>query len=181
MAHRCYRSDTKVLFESSNRNQHRRSRNRRFSAASVFLRPQHSAAEPQPEADSSLRCASLGMTCYSECYMSLRPTHRDEVDSSVVLSAATIGFSSRLAKSLPISATEHGVSSVSSLFRLCRSQSTRTRFGRRQLPRSVRQKAAPGEGVPAGPSAYPISIYPIDNPNNYAYTGRLRKRGCLSC
>jgi hypothetical protein len=111
-------------------NQHRRSRNRRFSAASVFLRPQHSAAEPQPEADSSLRCASLGMTCYSECYMSLRPTHRDELDSSVILSAATIGFSSRLATSLPISATEHGVSSVSSLFRLCRSQSTRTRFGR---------------------------------------------------
>ena len=90
----------------------------------------HSAAEPQAKADSSLRGASLGMTCYSECYMRLRPTHRDEVDSSLILSAATIGFSSRLATSLPISATEHGVSSVSSLFRLCRSQSTRTRFGR---------------------------------------------------
>src|SRR5215472_5830259 len=28
------------------------------------------------------------MTCYSESYMGLRPTHRDEVDPSVILSAA---------------------------------------------------------------------------------------------
>ena len=136
-------------------NQHRRSRNRRFSAASVFLRPQHSAAEPQPEADSSLRCASLGMTCYSECYMSLRPTHRDEVNSSVILSAATIGFSSRLAKSLPLSATEHGVSSVSSLFRLCRSQSTRTRFGRRLTPSLRAAEGRPRRGGSRGPKCTP--------------------------
>jgi len=119
--------------------------------------------------------------------MSLRPTHRDEVDSSVVLSAATIGFSSRLAKSLPISATEHGVSSVSSLFRLCRSQSTRTRFGRGGSLAPCGRRPPQARGFPRAPVHYPIFliplilIYPIDNPHNYVYTGRLPKRGRLSC
>ena len=131
MAHWCYRSATKVLFESSNRQSASP-----LSEPKVFggLRVSQASTQRGRAATRSRFLAplrfALGMTCYSECYMSLRPTHRDEVDSSVILSAATIGFSSRLATSLPISATEHGVSSVSSLFRLCRSQSTRTRFGR---------------------------------------------------
>ena len=126
------------------------------------------------------------MTCYSECYMSLRPTHRDEVDSSLILSAATIGFSSRLAKSLPISYRARSVLGVIFVSSLPLTEHTDA-IRPRRLPRSVRQKAAPGEGVPAVPSAYPIFlillilIYPIDNPHNYVYVVRLPKRGRLSC